>query len=190
MKLQKRRFFKKKAGKLKYKKYKLENLALKKNLKHRENEIKVLYSLYKKTKQKNKQNLEYITDLTHEIKTPLTAIWGFSKLMTEQELSKTKQNKFLRNILSASKHTLKIVEDTLEKAKTEAIKAQPDYEYFLPALIIKEILSILNEQTKPKNIKITTSFVQNGIIADKRLFKQLIYNLVDNAIKFNKTLSE
>lgn len=134
----------------------------------------------------NKRKLEFICHLAHDFKTPLNAIKGFATLIIEDSLSNEIQNNFCKNILTASDYLLHLVNYTLEISYNENNHIILNYEKFNPAKIIAEVLCILNEQLKGKNIIVDTQLCHLQIIADKQRFKQLIYNLIGNAYKFNK----
>lgn len=135
----------------------------------------------------NKRKTEFIAHLSHEFKTPLNAINGFASLMFEQEHPREKQIKFLQNILSASKHLKEVVDYTIEEAKADTDNIKLYFEKFEPREVITEVLQVLGEKMKTKEIKVEASVEKGFITADKRRFRQLMYNLVGNAYKFNKT---
>lgn len=167
-------------------KYRYQNSVMKKTLRIKENEIKSLLKDLNAAQVSNTRKLEFITHLSHEFKTPLNAIIGFTSLMEEKELAREKQIKFCQNILSASSHMLHMTEYTIDMARAETDKITLNYSEFVPLEVIKEVLAILEEQVARKHINVITYFDSVAIIADKRRFKQLIFNLVGNAIKFNK----
>lgn len=168
------------------KKIRYRNGILKKTLRKKENEIKSLLKDLNAAQESSMRKLEFITHLSHEFKTPLNAIIGFTSLMEEKELSREKQVKFCRNILSASNHLLHMTEYTIDMARAETDKIMLNFSEFVPLDVIKEVLAILEEQVAKKHVNVITYFDSVPIIADKRRFKQLIFNLVGNAIKFNK----
>lgn len=162
------------------------NLQMKKTLKQKDHQINSLNEKFENIEKSNKRKLEFITYLSHEFKTPLNAIIGFTSLMEETELTREKQVKFCNNILLASKHLLQLTTYTMDMARAETDKMVLDYSEFNPNDEIKEVLAILEEKIVTKHLKLTVNLVDMLIIADKRRFKQLIYNFVANAIKFNK----
>lgn len=163
-----------------------KNLCLKKSLKQKEKEINLLKEKYNNLKQSNKTKLEYITYLSHEFKTPLNAIIGFTSLIQEQEIPREKELKFLDNILKASRHLLKLTTYTTDMSKAETDKLKLNYSEFAPNEQIYEIIEILEEKLTQKHIKLTLNLTDISIIADKLRFKQLVYNFVGNAIKYNR----
>lgn len=134
----------------------------------------------------NKRKLEFITHLSHDFKTPLNAINGFAHLMLEDDLDKETRLEFCENILKASGHLFQLLNYSLKIAKNVTDSLSLTYQKFNPNDIILEVLCVLNEKLKEKEILVKTDMVNFTIEADKRRFKQLIYNLVGNAHKFNK----
>lgn len=134
----------------------------------------------------NKRKTEFIAHLSHEFKTPLNAINGFASLMAEQEYPREKQLQFLNNILTASKHLKEVVNYTIEEAKADTGNIKLYYEKFEPREVITEVVQVLGEKLKIKEIQITAQAEHGFITADKRRFRQMMYNLVGNAYKFNK----
>ena len=160
--------------------------SLIKKLRRKDASLKNILKNLDTQKEHNALRLEFIAHLAHEIKTPLNAIIGFASLMEERELSREKQIKFCKNIISASKHLLNITEATIDTSRAAANKISLLYSEFVPQSVIIEVLSILEEQIVKKHLHLITDFVNSIIMADQRRFKQLIFNLVSNAVKYNK----
>ena len=146
--------------------------------------------LFHKMKMSNDRKLEFLAHLAHEFKTPLNAIIGFASLLNTPDVSKEKHIKFCENILRAGKHLLQVVEYTMEMARAETNNLKLYYEKFNPNLVIKEVLDILDEKRIAKNIKLIINLCDVEIVADKRRFKQLIFNLVSNAYKYTQNEGE
>lgn len=134
----------------------------------------------------NKRKLEFISHLSHDFKTPLNAIIGFTRLMLEDDLDKETRLEFCENILKASGHLFQLLNYSLEIAKNVTDSMSLTYQCFNPNDVIIEVLCVLNEKLKEKEIDLKTDLVDFTIEADKRCFKQLVYNLVGNAYKYNK----
>lgn len=160
---------------------KLKNLIINKDeeIKRKKREIFQLQT-------KNKRKAECISHFSHEFKVPLCAIKGFASLLLEDELSKEKQVSFCKNILKATEHLFQIINYNIDIVRAETNKINLIYEEFSPSDVINEVVSVLEEKIKEKNIKLYLNMQKTLLIADKRLFRQLIYNLVGNAYKYNK----
>lgn len=142
-------------------------------------------SLYQESEKQNKRKIEFLAGISHEFKTPLNAIIGFTEIIQ----SRNKDSKifnYINNILQSSKHLLSLIEDIIDISKTECNSLKLNYSYFCPKDEILQIISTLEEMIKEKNIKLNYTLSDIKISADVKRFRQLIFNLLSNAIKFNK----
>ena len=171
---------------LEIKTLKEENSKLKNLIINKDEEIKRKKREIFQLQTKNKRKAEYISHFSHEFKVPLCAIKGFASLLLEDELSKEKQICFCKNILKATEHLFQIINYNIDIVRAETNKINLIYEEFSPSDVINEVVSVLEEKIKEKNIKLYLNMQKTLLIADKRLFRQLIYNLVGNAYKYNK----
>ena len=165
---------------------KSENNMLKLHIENIKKELQKLNLKLLEAEISNKRKLEFISYLSHEFKTPLNAINGFTSLMMETELPQETRLRFCRNIIKAAEHLYQILENTIETARAESDKITLCFEKFNSASVIKEVLAVLEEKIKEKNIEVSQKLTCTKIQADKRRFRQLVYNLVGNACKFNR----
>ena len=127
--------------------------------------------------------------MSHELRTPLNSIIGFSDLLYEQaygELNE-KQLRSVGNISKSGKHLLNLINDILDLSKVEAGKLELNYKEFELATKLNMIRNLLSPIADRKNIKIEIDMDSKltSIRADEDRFVQIMYNLVDNAIKFS-----
>jgi len=142
-------------------------------------------SLYQESEKGNKRKIEFLAGISHEFKTPLNSIIGFAEILK----AKTKDKdffKYINNILQSSKHLLTLIEDVLDVSKSQYKTLELNYTNFSPKDEIVQILLTLEKMVKEKNIELNFTLTDTNILADSKRFRQLIYNLVSNAIKFNK----
>jgi len=142
-------------------------------------------SLYQDSQKQNRQKIEFLAGISHEFKTPLNAIMGFSEIL-KSRADTAESIKYLENISQSSMHLLTLIEDVLDVSKTEYNNLELNYETFKPRSVIMQILTTLEEMVKAKNIDLKYTLADMKISADIKRFRQLIYNLVTNAVKFNK----
>lgn len=166
-------------------KLKAENLELKNSIISKDNELSQNKREISRLQSQNERKLEYISQFSHEFKTPLNAIKGFTTLLLETDLLKEKQINYYKNILKASDHLFQIVNYNIDAARAENDKINLNYEEFYPCDIIREVVCVLAEKIKEKNIKLDLNMQKVILNADKRRFRQLIYNLIGNAYKYN-----
>ncbi len=144
-----------------------------------------IISLNEESEKAMRERVEFLASISHEFKTPLNSIIGFSEVL--QEKCREKSNlKYIDNISKSSKFLLSLIQDVLDLARSQANPMELKYEYFRPKDVIKDIIWGFDEVRKEKNIEFNYTLSDIIIYADLKRFKQLIYNLISNAIKFNK----
>lgn len=142
-------------------------------------------SLYQESEKQNKRKIEFLAGISHEFKTPLNAIIGFTEIVNSKNKD-TKISNYLNNILKSSKHLLSLIEDVIDISKSEYNSLKLSYSCFSPKDEILQIISTLEEMIKEKNISLSYTMSDIKISADIKRFRQLIFNLLSNAIKFNQ----
>lgn len=142
-------------------------------------------SLYQDSEKGNKRKIEFLAGISHEFKTPLNSIIGFAQILMAKEKN-PENSKYINNILHSSKHLLTLIQDVLDVSKTQYSTLELNYIEFEPKEEITQIIMTLEKMIKEKNIDLNYTLLDVKLEADKKRFKQLIYNLVSNAIKFNK----
>jgi PAS domain S-box-containing protein len=137
----------------------------------------------------NNTKTEFLANMSHELRTPLNSIIGFSDLLYEQAYGplNERQTKAVGNISQSGKHLLNLINDILDLSKIEVGKLELNFKIFelTPKLIT--IQNILFPIANKKNVKIEIEIENklSNICADEDKFVQIMYNLVDNAIKFS-----
>lgn len=142
-------------------------------------------SLYQESEKQNKQKIEFLAGISHEFKTPLNSIIGFTEILDSK--NKSSDNfKYTKNILQSAKHLLTLIQDVLDVSKSQYKTLELNYSLFTPKDEIVKIINSLEEMFKEKKIDLNYTLTDIKISADIKRFRQLIYNLLSNAIKFNK----
>ncbi|WP_256369408.1 ATP-binding protein [Methanococcoides sp. AM1] len=136
----------------------------------------------------NRAKTEFIANMNHELRTPLNSIIGFSDVLYNENFGTLSdiQKKYLSNVIKNGKHLLEIVNDLLDISKIEAGKMELFREKFVILDIINGIKATMMPLAKKKDIDLKCSINMDDpqIVADALKFKQILYNLVSNAIKF------
>ncbi|GAB1415169.1 hypothetical protein MASR2M117_05750 [Paludibacter sp.] len=136
----------------------------------------------------NKAKSEFISRMSHELRTPMNSILGFAQLFSMGELNPM-QKKGVEHILNSGNHLLKLINEVLDISKIESGKLSLSVELVKIKEIIEEAVDLVNPLTVSKHISISTDLGACGnlsIKADKQRLLQVIVNLLNNAIKFNK----
>ena len=144
-----------------------------------------IISLYEERKRSGRERIEILASISNEFKTPLNSIMGFSDLLAEN-FQGTENEKYLNNISKSSAYLMKLIQNVLDYTKDEYGVMELKPEKFRAKEIIDDIIWSFEEIRKEKNI--TFNYILSDVIikADLIRFKQLVYNLISNAVKFSK----
>lgn len=145
--------------------------------------------LYEEVQEATRLKSEFLSGMSHELRTPLNAIIGFSEMLLSDDYGQLseKNKKFINNIKISGEHLLRLVNDLLDLSKIESGNMDVNYEKFNIYQTIRETVSVLNSIANKKNIDINIDIDNELFIsADLRMFKQIMYNLLSNALKFTE----
>ena len=130
---------------------------------------------------------EFLARMSHELRTPLNAIMGFSELLAEEAegpLSDAYKT-FVRHIRNGAEHLLALINDVLDLSKIEAGRIELSPEEFRAADALEEVLPVIRPLADVKRIRIDSQLDDKAILlADRTRFKQILYNLLSNSVKF------
>ncbi|HKP95416.1 MAG TPA: PAS domain S-box protein [Fibrobacteria bacterium] len=133
---------------------------------------------------------EFLANMSHELRTPLNAIIGFSQLLIDRKVGpmNEKQTEYLGDILDGGMHLLRLINDVLDLAKIEAGKMQLFREKIHVPSAMREVCDILMPMALGKGVTVQTASDPEAETAflDASKVRQVLYNLVSNAIKFSK----
>src|SRR5579885_1524202 len=127
--------------------------------------------------------------MSHEIRTPLTGILGYTELLRRGTRSKEQTDTFLSVISSSGRHLAALIDDILDLSKIEAGRMEFERIRCSPHQLICEVLSMLRVRAREKSLSLEcrwTTGVPETILTDPARFRQLLMNLVGNAIKFTE----
>ena len=137
----------------------------------------------------NQAKSAFLATMSHELRTPLNAIIGFSSVLESSvgEKLSDRQQKFLRNINSSGEYLLGIINDILDLSKIEAGKMTLEAEDVSVREMIEGICRVLRGVTLPRRIQLVVDVAEDvGVVeADPIKLKQILYNLISNAVKFS-----
>ncbi|MGQ4645925.1 GAF domain-containing protein [Lyngbya aestuarii] len=136
----------------------------------------------------NRAKSEFLANMSHEIRTPMNAILGFCELL-QKCVTEPRQKSYVQSISSSGNTLLALINDILDLSKIEAGKLEVDYASLNLRLLIKEIQQIFSQQVSSKNLTLLTDIqetVPTGILFDGVRLRQILFNLVGNALKFTE----
>lgn len=136
----------------------------------------------------NRSKSEFLANMSHELRTPLNAINGFSEIMLREmfgPLGDERYVGYMKDILSSGQHLLELINDILDMSKIEAGKMQLQTEPIDAADLVEQCLRIVRGRAEEKKLVLRADVTDlPEIEVDPRAFKQVMINLVSNAVKF------
>jgi signal transduction histidine kinase len=131
---------------------------------------------------------EFLANMSHELRTPLNAIIGFSEVLSERMFGEVneKQAEYLADILESGRHLLSLINDILDLSKIEAGRMELEPSEFDLPRAIESTLILIRERAHRRGITLDCDVDPRlgTIRADERKIKQVLLNLLSNALKF------
>ena len=135
----------------------------------------------------NRHKSEFLANMSHELRTPLNAVIGFSEALREEMFGtlNAKQLEYVGDIHGSGMHLLSLINDILDLAKVEAGRMELDLRVFDVGAAIGNCRTLVRERAMRQSLALTVD-VEPGLTwcADERKFKQVLLNLLTNALKF------
>jgi PAS domain S-box-containing protein len=136
----------------------------------------------------NKAKSAFLANMSHELRTPLNAVIGFSELLEQQIFGglNDKQRNYVGNVLVSGRHLLQLVNDILDISKVEAGRMDLAYERTPIGSIFDVVRGVIGAVATKRGIHLEMSLPPGlpDIFVDPGRIKQVLYNLISNAIKF------
>jgi len=135
----------------------------------------------------NQAKSEFLSRMSHELRTPLNGILGYAQILRRDRSLSDKQSKGINIILNSGNHLLTLINDILDLAKIEARKLELCPTDIHLETFLSGIEGIITMRATEKNIHFAlraTSSLPTGVVADEKRLRQILLNLLGNAVKF------
>ncbi len=145
-----------------------------------------LHEARRKADQANKAKSEFLANMSHEIRTPLHAVLGFADLLYSS-IEDATLKEYVSTIQAGGKSLLNIIDEVLDLSKIEAGLLKLEYHPLSITDLLKEIVTLSAIRAQKKNIQISTRIdpdIPEFILLDTTRLRQILLNLVSNAVKF------
>ncbi|HEX6594610.1 MAG TPA: ATP-binding protein [Bacillota bacterium] len=135
---------------------------------------------------------DFVANVSHELKTPITSISGFAETLLEGNLDEEQTKQFLHIIFEESKRVEVIVSDLLTLSKLERENPYVSFTHIDVSLILHDISPIIEHQAKQKGIAFTIDLQSEDLSlqADEEMLKQILLNLLTNAVNYTPSEGE
>lgn len=148
-----------------------------------------LNKMVTKLEKANAAKSEFLANMSHELRTPLNAIIGFSEVIGNQSLGNVGFEKYIEyahDIENSGRYLLDLINDILDLSKIEAGRYTLDCEQLDVSEVISTALALLKQRAEDKGVQLTADEADPALRlwADKRAIKQVLINLLGNAVKF------
>ncbi|MDJ0733439.1 MAG: hybrid histidine kinase/response regulator HrmK [Nostocaceae cyanobacterium] len=134
---------------------------------------------------------QFLANTSHEIRTPLSSILGFTQLLLAQGYNpeRERHQEYLNIMLSSGRHLLELINDILDLSKIEANQLEIQWDTVEIAPLCQNVLALVKEKAANKGLKLQFDIDSNitTLIADSLRLKQMLLNLLFNALKFTST---
>jgi two-component system phosphate regulon sensor histidine kinase PhoR len=138
-------------------------------------------------KQISQMKTDFVSHVSHELKTPLSSITAYAEMLVEGEITdKATQNECYSAIHSQAQRLNRMIEDILNISRIESGLIKINKEPISLALLVKDAVRVIENQAAEKNIKVSekSSIVCDQVNADKDMMSRVIINLLSNAVKY------
>lgn len=159
-------------------------------LRQREDDARHLLALKQQAEIANTEKSRFLATMSHEIRTPLNGVLGMAQLLLMDDVSETERHEYARTIMSSGQILLALLNDVLDISKIEAGKFELLNEVFSPRQILDETSNLFAQLAQAKGLNLEAAWhgpPARRYKGDPIRLRQILSNLVGNAIKFSNT---
>lgn len=142
-----------------------------------------------KTQSANRLKNQFLANISHEIRTPMTAILGYTNELIGTKVKESDRKHIAQVISNNASHLMELIDEILDVSKIESGKFQVEPSPTSLIQLVNEVYSLLNVKAREKNLNFEVSNsgeVPDIVMVDKKRLKQILFNLLGNAIKFTE----
>jgi len=136
----------------------------------------------------NRMKSEFLANMSHELRTPLNAVIGFSEILKDGMVGDLthEQTEYITDIFTSGKHLLSLINDILDLSKVESGHSPLELEPVAPIQLSGSGMSVMREKASTQHVRLRAACEaeQGTLMVDLRKAKQIVYNLLANAVKF------
>ncbi len=132
---------------------------------------------------------DFLANMSHELRTPLNAILGYAQILGRDDELNNSQQKAVKTIKNSGEHLLDLINDILDLSKIEARKFEIHYETFDLSNLIGNVVDIIRVKANQKGLEFgynKNDEMPKSVTGDPRIIKQILFNIIGNAIKFTE----
>jgi PAS domain S-box-containing protein len=169
------------------------NATLEEEILERQTAQEELVAVNQRLEAASRAKSSFLANMSHELRTPLNAIIGFSEVLKDKIFGplNTKQTTYVDNVVVSGQHLLSLVNDLLDLSKAEAGKMELERSGVNIKKVCQGSIDLLRDKARKRKVRLSFAAdktVDDVILfADERKIKQILYNLIDNGIKYNKS---
>jgi two-component system CheB/CheR fusion protein len=144
----------------------------------------------KKAEDSTRSKSEFLANMSHEIRTPMTSIMGFADLLLDPSTPPEERRSHLLTIRRNGEHLLTLINDILDLSKVEAGRVELEQIGFSPLDVLDDVRALMKAKLQEKRLLLGIDFetpIPRQVRADPVRLRQILVNLVGNAIKFTET---
>lgn len=137
----------------------------------------------------NKAKTAFLANMSHELRTPMNAILGYTQILQQGQYDVSSNKQYLQTISESGEHLLQMINDILDLSKIEAGKMEMRLEAFSPGKLVQDVTQMFKVRTDKNNIGIKKQIspeIPNLIESDQHRLRQILINLISNAVKFTE----
>ena len=134
----------------------------------------------------NRAKSEFLANMSHEIRTPMNAILGFSELLKGM-VRDERQQSYVQAITSSGRTLLALINDILDLSKIESGKLELEYDALDIRIVLRDVQHIFSQKAEQKDLALMLDIapdVPNSLLLDEVRLRQILFNVVGNALKF------